>query len=305
MPSVPAPLPQGVSSAGAGVGVGSGARSGSGSVAAASSSALAGTITLVLRPAGRSAQLVSLIESAGGEALVSPLITREPIADDQSRHLDQLITDLGSFEWVAVTSVNAVSELVSAMRRANPASPIVEQASQVSWATVGGATTAALAEHGIVVEFEANENSALGMLKEWPDTTPNSRRVLLPLGDLASTQLEDGLTARGYTCERVNVYRTVSHPATDQALGAWRDGDVDAVILTSGSIVREFARQFDPLSVIPEMAPYFPLFIAIGEPTTRAAAAVGLSVDIVAKSATQQGLFDALVRAVALTLEEN
>lgn len=278
---------------------------------------LTGLTTLVLRPADRAEQLVSLIESAGGAAIVSPLITREEISDDSRRRLDQLTASMGSFEWVAITSVNAVAEVVASMRRTAPSeSPehqagllerasLVKQASLVKWATVGAATTKALAEHGITADFEATENSASGMLKQWPGTASASSRVLLPLGDLASTQLETGLEQMGYQCERVDVYRTVSHPATAEALGAWRDGDVDAVILTSGSIVREFAKQFDPLTVLPELDPYFPLFIAIGEPTTRAAAASGISVDIVAKKATQEGLFDALVRAVALTLEEN
>ncbi len=269
----------------------------------ASSTSLSGTLTLILRPAERAAPLVELIESAGGKAIVSPVISREPISDDTRSQLDHLTSRLGEFEWVAVTSVNAVSELVASLGRSHD-EPVEAVARQTRWATVGPATTRALAQHGIVTEFEASENSAAGMLAQWPaPSSPPGQdrsRVLLPLGDLASTQLEDGLAARGFDCERVHVYRTVSHAASPEALAAWRDGDVDAVVLTSGSIVREFAKQFDPLTVIPQLAPHTPTFVAIGDPTTRTAHACGLSVDIVANQASTRGLFDALTRALAL-----
>lgn len=285
---------------------------------------LSGFTTLILRPPDRAAQLVELVRAAGGEAIVSPLISRAEITQDSRAFLDSLTRDLASFSWVAVTSVNAVTELVQSMARTHPDHSVSEAAASVSWATVGPATTAALAQFGIVAEFEASENSAAGMLSDWPVAPaepaeppsqrprpdPNQRpspspRVLLPQGDLASTQLASGLDALGFTAVPVTVYHTVSCPATADALGAWKDGDVDLVVLTSGSVVREFVKQFDPHEVLPTLEPYVPAFIAIGSPTTRAALASGLSVDIVANNATNQGLFDALVRAATLLSEES
>lgn len=95
--------------------------------------------------------------------------------------------------------------------------------------------------------WEATENSASGMLAQWPaantHTDPRTA-VLLPLGNLATTQLETGLTSAGYTPTRVTTYLTVAHPAPPSALAAWRAGRIDAVILTSGSIVEQFVAQF-------------------------------------------------------------
>lgn len=284
---------------------------------------LSGFTTLILRPTDRAAQLVELVRAAGGEAIVSPLISRAEIAQDSRAFLDSLTRDLASFSWVAVTSVNAVTELVQSMARTHPDHSVSEAAASVRWATVGPATTAALAQFGIVAEFEASENSAAGMLSDWPvapaeppsqspnpDPSPSPspsqrQRVLLPQGDLASKQLATGLESLGFTAVPVTVYHTVSCPATADALGAWKDGDVDLVVLTSGSVVREFVKQFDPHEVLPTLEPYVPAFIAIGSPTTRAALASGLSVDIVANNATNQGLFDALVRAATLLSEES
>lgn len=271
----------------------------------ASRGPLSGFTTLILRPAQRAAPLVELIEHAGGKTIVSPLITRAVISDDSRSILDSLTVDLGSFAWVAVTSVNAVDELVASFGRVNPEVSVAVQGSRVRWATVGPATTKALAAHGILTSFEASENSAAGMLRDWPDVPAlgSSPKVLLPQGDLASDQLAAGLRLLGFESVPVVVYRTLSIPASHDAIGAWKDGDVDMVVLTSGSVVREFVKQFDPFEVLPELEPYLPAFIAIGSPTTRTAQAAGLSVDIVANNASNQGLFDALVRAAILFSE--
>ncbi|WP_435298841.1 uroporphyrinogen-III synthase [Timonella sp. A28] len=262
---------------------------------------LAGTTTLVLRPADRAASLIDAIHAAGGQAICAPLITRAALNDDERDVLDRAIAEVHTYAWVAITSVNAVSEIISSCARMFPDVPLADVAARTKWATVGPATTRALEAHGIIVDFEASENSAAGMLAAWPQH-PASGTVLLPLGNLASTQLEDGLLERGFHTTRVTAYTTISHPAPLTALQAWNAGDVDAVIMTSGSGVREFVHQFDPLSTGREDPR--PLIITIGEPTARVANAMGLSVDVIAKTATNRGLFDALNRGFSL-VEEN
>jgi len=271
--------------------------------------ALAGTTTLVLRPANRATELVALIEQAGGQALVSPLISRAQISDDTRASLDSLTQDLGRFAWVAVTSVNAVDELAQSIARTHPGVALRDAARETRWASVGPATTRALETRGIVVNHEAAENSAAGLLANWPEvpnpsqpagTTPD---VLLPLGNLASTQLEEGLGGMGYRTTRITAYLTVSHPASEDALAAYRAGDVDAVIVTSGSGVREFVKQFDPLAHS-ALTGTRPIVVAIGEPSARTANAMGLGVDTIAHNATNRGLFDALIRGFALTKEK-
>jgi|GEM_PF-2294891 len=277
--------------------------------------ALAGTTTLVLRPANRATELVALIEQAGGQALVSPLISRAKISDDTRASLDSLTQDLGRFAWVAVTSVNAVDELAQSIERTHPGVALRDAAQETRWASVGPATTRALETRGIVVNHEAAENSAAGLLASWPElptqtavpnpaqpagTTPN---VLLPLGNLASTQLEEGLGGMGYRTTRITAYLTVSHPASEDALAAYRAGDVDAVIVTSGSGVREFVKQFDPLAHS-ALTGTRPVVVAIGEPSARTANAMGLGVDTIAHNATNRGLFDALIRGFDLTKEK-
>lgn len=290
--------------------------------------ALEGWRVLVPRAPGRGAGLARLVEAAGGSAVVAPLVSRAEIDADDQAALDAAVTGLrdGQVAWVAVTSVNAVDELVaSALRVAGEtgsaddsgdsgddgdhsstrtsldggapgtrAGALAAVARRARWAAVGPATARALAAVGITVELVASENSAVGLLAEWPEVAAHgpgtpAPRVLLPLGDLARPTLEVGLRERGYEPVRVTTYRTVSHPAPTEVVADWRAGGFDAVVLTSGSVAREVAGQLGPRSDVRA--------VAIGEPTRRAAVETRQAVAAVARTADDDGLLAALVAA--------
>ena len=290
---------------------------------------LDGWRVLIPRAPGRGAGLARLVEQAGGSAVVAPLVSRADIGDDDRAVLDTAVAGLrdGDVAWVAVTSVNAVDELVASAARVDAAGGAGEAARATAtggtaetalrtadaaadappgpealariargarWAAVGPATARALAAVGITVDLVATENSAVGLLAEWPgvervtDSAP-APRVLLPLGDLARPTLETGLRERGFAPVRVTTYRTVSHPAPPEVVSAWREGRFDAVVLTSGSVAREVAEQLGPREDVS--------VVAIGEPTRRAAVETGQQVAAVAQTADDDGLLAALVEA--------
>lgn len=117
--------------------------------------------------------------------------------------------------------------------------------------------------------------------------------VLLPQGDLAAPTMHDGLHDLGYVPHVVTVYRTVTHTLAPDVVAAWRAGAVDAVVLTSGSVAREIARQLGPRDDV--------VGVAIGDPTARAARDVGLRLDAVADRPTDAALAAALTDALAAT----
>ncbi|MFF2620949.1 uroporphyrinogen-III synthase [Oerskovia jenensis] len=271
---------------------------------------LAGTTVLVPRSPERAAPLAARLRAHGATVLVSPAIKRAPIEDTAA--MDSAVADLAGFAWVVVTSVNAIDELTaSAARRGLSLAELSERArtgvhagSDTKWAAVGPATRRALEGVGIQVDLEAAVNSARGLLAafdalaEAPDhpspadgSVRATRRVLVPQGDLAKPTMADGLRARGWAPHVVTAYRTVSHPLSPEVVDAWRAGEVDVVVLTSGSVAREVAAQ---LGADPRVAG-----VAIGEPTAEAAHAVGLRIDAVAEKATDDALAEAVLRVAA------
>ncbi|WP_083260000.1 uroporphyrinogen-III synthase, partial [Cellulosimicrobium cellulans] len=245
--------------------------------------ALAGRTVLLPRGAERAAPLAAALESAGARVLVSPAIERAPVED--TAPVDDALAQLadGRFAWVVVTSVNAIDELAaSAARRGTT---LADVAASARWAAVGPATRRALEAAGITVDLEPTENSARGLVTAFAeaagDGAPNER-VLLPQGDLAAPTMADGLRHLGYTPHVVTAYRTVAHDIAPEVVEAWRAGEVDVVVLTSGSVAREVARQLGPRDDVAA--------VAIGEPTARAARAVGLRLDAVADRPTDEAL---------------
>jgi uroporphyrinogen-III synthase len=275
---------------------------------------LDGRTVLVPRSLDRAVGLAARLHELGARVLVSAVIERAP-ADDLAP-LDDAVRGLarGAYAWVLVTSVNAVDELAAAWRRANAPGSLAADSSLASaparWATVGPTTAKALRDAGVEPSLVPEDHSALGLLgalrsvalapdvseregsidhsrSDKPDDGP---RVLLPLGDLAQPTLERGLAAMGARPHVVTAYRTVTHPIDPDVRDAWDAGEVDAVVLTSGSVAREVARQ---LGLRDDVAG-----VAIGSPTARAAREAGLRIDAVATTADDAGLADATAHAL-------
>jgi uroporphyrinogen-III synthase len=276
------------------------------SVPHAASAPLTGRTVLVPRAPERAAGLAAMLRGAGANVLVSPAIERARVED--TAPVDGAVARLahGDFAWVVVTSVNAIDELVASAARQGVA--LGDAARQARWAAVGPATRRALEAVGIQVDLEPTENSARGLVAAFaalastdhtstsPDQASISRGrglVLLPQGDLAAPTMHDGLHDLGYVPHVVTVYRTVTHALAPDVVAAWRAGEVDAVVLTSGSVAREVARQLGPRDDV--------VGVAIGDPTARAARDVGLRLDAVAERPTDAALAAALVGALAAT----
>ncbi len=286
--------------------------------AARRADALAGRTVLVPRAPERAAGLAATLRGAGAHVLVSPAIERAPVED--TAPVDGALARLvhGDFAWVVVTSVNAIDELLASAARQGV--DLGDAARRARWAAVGPATRRALEAVGVTVELEPDENSARGLVAAFAALPPSDQAstpadrsstsgnqgstsgdqgstsrgrgvVLLPQGDLAAPTMHDGLHDLGYVPHVVTVYRTVTHTLAPDVVAAWRAGAVDAVVLTSGSVAREVARQLGPRDDV--------VGVAIGDPTARAARDVGLRLDAVAERPTDAALAAALVGALA------
>ena len=264
---------------------------------------LAGRTVLVPRSPERAAGLAAALRDAGARVLVSPAIERAPVEDRAP--VDHAVARLahGDFAWVVVTSVNAIDELVASAARQGVA--LGDAARRARWAAVGPATRRALEAVGIAVDLEPDESSARGLVAAFAalaaDGSPSTPGrpaagadptglVLLPQGDLAAPTMHDGLHDLGYVPHVVTAYRTVTHALAPEVVAAWRGGEVDAVVLTSGSVAREVARQLGPRDDVAG--------VAIGDPTARAARGVGLRLDVVADRPTDAALATAVRTAL-------
>ncbi|WP_062079075.1 uroporphyrinogen-III synthase [Demequina globuliformis] len=194
----------------------------------------------------------------------------------------------GDYDWMAVTSRNAVTAMdriarARGMRLSNPQP-------QAKVATVGEATRAVCEQVGLAVDLVPTDKlNARGIVAEFPE---GGGRILAPLGNLASPVLERGLGRKGWTVDVVEAYRTVDGDGPDPDVREMlADGAFDAVLLTSGSVAERLA------TTCPEMSADTTI-IAIGDMTAASARAVGMTVAAVAQAPSYDGIVAGLLEAL-------
>jgi len=252
---------------------------------------LTGLRVLVPRETTGPDPLVIALTAAGATPLVVPLIQTVPPHDPTELDDALLALEVGYYGWVAVTSAAAVPVLVD--RAEETGHDLADLLAGTRVAAVGGSTARALREAGVRVDLvPVGRSSALTLLAAWPPAGPAPARVLLPLGDLASPTLADGLAERGWPVDVVVTYRTVPGPAPEAPTrAAWDAGEVDAVLLTSGSTARNLLTMLGT-------PPAGTLVCCIGESTATEARRAGIAVAAVAEDQTPGGLVAALAAAV-------
>jgi uroporphyrinogen-III synthase len=191
----------------------------------------------------------------GAHVIEMPLIeVTEP--DDAGSARDEILDDVGGFDWVVVTSPNGAARLAPRLG-ASPGDPTGPRV-----AVVGRATEAVLGRDAALVAEPAR---GAALVEQFPAGTG---RVLVLQGDLADDTVARGIASLGWEVTTVVAYRTVTVVPTPSAV----DGALaaDALLLASASAARAWAE------AIGTRTP--PVVVCIGPSTSSAAEALGITV---------------------------
>lgn len=257
---------------------------------------LAGKRILVTRAKPQAAELSALLAALGAVPVELPTIEIVPRDIDK---LDAALKDMGVYDWVVLTSVNAVEILfarVSALRK--DASVL----KGVRFAAIGEGTAAALRAFGIVPDVVPPEFIAESLAGEIAKTgSVAGKRFLLPRAAGARSVLVEQLKGAGAFVDEIQIYSSERARPSDAEVDAALTG-LDAVTLTSSSMASNFAaiigaerlaRVFGPT------ATSRPLVATIGPITSNTSREVGLPVDAEAEVHSIPGLVDTLARHYA------
>ncbi|GAA2075654.1 hypothetical protein GCM10009840_07110 [Pseudolysinimonas kribbensis] len=243
---------------------------------------LAGWRVLVPRGGKWGDNVSASLRGYGAVPVVAPLINFAS-PEDPTR-LGHALQELGAgaYDWLVVTSATTVDVLVSQ-------GTTVPDATRI--AAVGETTGAALSLAGYRVDYmPSRDNSARGLIKEWPASDIRGR-VLIPQSDIAEPTLVAGLEELGFAVEYVTAYRTVGLPVADDIRSDVASGRIGAVLVTSGSVARQIAAQLAPL-------PEATVVACIGPRTAVDARAAGLTVHVIPEERTAEALVAALAEHV-------
>lgn len=204
-----------------------------GPVGEAATKALAGKRVVVTRAAVQSESLLAALREQGAIPVVLPLVAFAPPED--LRLLDDTIRNLGRYDWMFLTSQNAVRALRE--RSDFLGVPLAKTLVGVRIGAVGPATAESARKAGLKVAYVATRHQGVALAEELAAQV-KGKRVLLPRSDRASCDMVDRLNHLGAVVSEVTAYTTVTTSQQEMRTheAVLREG-ADAVLFFSPSAV--------------------------------------------------------------------
>ena len=259
---------------------------------------LFGARVLVPRGLERAGPFAHALAERGAEPVIVP-VTRLAAPDQEAQaYLDQVCARLGDYDWLVLTSANAVARFFDGLRARGLDARALAQA---RIACVGRATAQALEERGLLADLIPARGDGQGVAAaiigtagavsdSVSDTVSGAAlrgtRVLLPRAAHGRDEVIDGLRGAGAEVDLVVVYRSEIVPADDpiarHGLERLARGDIDVAAFFAPSQVRavcELARAqgFDAAASLRGCR----VVAAIGKTTRAALEREGIAVHVV------------------------
>jgi uroporphyrinogen-III synthase len=243
---------------------------------------LSGRQIVVTRALEQAGPIVDVLSAAGANVISLPLIEIiEPLDGGTAR--DAALANIGSYEWLVVSSPNGARRAVGALQDA------VKNSTRIPYIAALGNGTREVIEGvaGIKVNVQAEIASGEGLVHSFPTHLNGSQEksVLLVQGEGADLTIVSGLTEKGWEVTRVNAYRTAHCVPSSEMRAEVEQGD--AVVFASGSAARSWVSALG--------TEFRGKVVVIGPVTQKVAASLGLEVHAVAEVPTPEGICAALV----------
>ena len=249
---------------------------------------LRGKRVVVTRAVEQSGELVRALEENGAASVMLPMVAFSP--PDDTSGLDEAIRGMARFDWIFITSQNALRALQERCQALKL--DLRDAVGKGRVAAVGPATAEALKSAGINVAYTASKHQGVFLAHELSEEV-KGKRVLLPRSDRANPELAEELKRLGAAVEEVIAYKTVSPDdvTLDHARTALQQR-VDAILFFSPSSVHHLQDILGSEKVL-EISRRA-IFAAIGPVTERALRAAHIERVLLAEDTTVAGIVHAL-----------
>ena len=248
---------------------------------------------VITRSAAQSEAIARELAARGAIPVVVPLVA---FADPEDfAPLDAAIAEIQRFDWMILTSAQAVRVLVKRCEELKRS--LLRSENRLRIGCVGPVSAEAARQAGLPIEYVAETHSGAGLAEELGNRL-HGAKVLLPRSDRANPDLPRALKRYGAEVTEVIAYRTLPPTATDEGnLRQIADGAADAVLFFSPSAVHHFVELFgaeqlrelqDKLSIA-----------AVGPVTGSALREAGVRRMVLAEDTTAAAVIEALERHFA------
>lgn len=261
---------------------------------------LTGRTIVITRALAQANEFAQELERYGAEVIACPTIEIKELDDYQ--RLDEAINHLYGYDWLILTSVNAINYF---FKRLTALGRDAASLDELKVCVIGEATAERLGElnvHVDVIPTDSKAEGAFAALERFIGGTGafSGLNMLLPRASVARDYLPKALEEAGARVDIVPVYRTALPDNLDRGrVAAMLSGSADCIAFTSASTVRNLAQLFatqDLSAVLSGIA-----IACLGDITSQAAVDFGLNVEIQPEHTT----IGSLARAIADYFEKH
>lgn len=241
---------------------------------------------LVTRSLGQANEFSRLLREQGADVLEMPVLEICPPSSWQG--LDQAIAQLANFDWLILTSANAVDYFFERLAQQGRFLP-----PSIQTAVVGQKTALRLQHYGIQPGFIPTSFIADVLVSSFPEDDLQHKAILFPRVETGGREvLVQEFRAKGAIVTEVAAYESGCVKTIDPAiLEALRSGRVDVVTFASSKTVHCFYQLLHTVSEPPTRYK----IVSIGPQTSAACRQWLRRVDLEAATYTLEGLTEAIV----------
>ena len=249
---------------------------------------LSGRKIIVTRAAEQAGEFTGMLEARGATVLECPTI--KLIEPDSWSELDAVLTDMSRFDWIVLTSGNAVRFL---FERLNSLQRDSRALGNCKVCAVGPKTAEAIRIYGIRPDLIPADYKAEGVVAEFARLGISGQTVLYPRADKARDIIPQKLEAMGAHVVSPIAYRNVlPDRLCPEALFALEKRCIDCITFTSSSTVRNLS-QLLGIDLLTDMLKGVTV-ASIGPVTSKTCRELGLKVDIEPAQYTLTALTEAV-----------
>jgi uroporphyrinogen III methyltransferase / synthase len=240
---------------------------------------LTGRTVVITRALAQADEFAQELELYGAQVIACPTIEIQELEDYE--RLDEAISHLYGYDWLMLTSVNAVNYFFKRLMALGHDGSSLDE---VKVCVIGETTAERLRELHVHVDLIPSEFKAEGVYSALErfvggDDAFKGLNILLPRASVARDFLPKALEAAGARVDVVPVYRTaLPHNLDRGRVAAMLSGSADCIAFTSASTVKNLAQLFDTQDLGAVLSGI--TIACLGDITAQTATDFGLKVEI-------------------------
>lgn len=252
---------------------------------------------IVTRPKKQNNSLVEMIEDLGGDVIEIPVM--EIVSNDNSTELNQVIADIGSYNYLIFTSTNGVESFFKRIFSLGLDSRVLSDKIVVA---IGNATAAEMLKYGVSADIVPKSFASESLVEELAYFIKPLDNVLM-VGASDSRMYIYNEISKICFIKMIKIYsKRKNEVIKDRLLDTIRNRNVDYLTFTSPSTVKFFleilgTENIDLLEGIK--------IVSIGPITSESIKALNLNVDIEASEHSDLGLIQSLLELDRMVRQEN